>query len=476
MPKQEILEYIQTQMAQSANRLEGYTKDIKGHHLHQRSVYLVLAKYLKGFLQGVSEPRMIIMPGLRGTGKTTLLAQLFLKQPAAGVDKLYISVDEIVKRFDVGLWDLLDHYEALIGYRLEELKQPLIFFLDEVHYDPKWAAFLKSVYDRTKKVMVVCTGSAALLLREQMNADIARRAVFIDVHPVNFIEYLLLKNNKYPVKGLAEEIRKAFWTSTQAKDVFGLLKAQESNVKNYWKDIDVLEIQRYVKLGTFPFTIHFDNEVLALDYLGQMMSKVAYTDIPQFAAFDFETLKKIEKILYLLAASVGMSVANLSDTISTKANQIHDLLDAMIKAGLLIRILPYGGHVKQVNKPSKYLFATPALRYFYLSSRDSVGVFVNYQGYLFEDIVAMYFTRILEKFGVTSLTYDVGEGGADFVITKGEKKIVWEVGIGEKNKKQVIQTMKKINGDLGILLHSGNLSLDEENNIVSVPWQWFLLI
>lgn len=477
MSNQELLEYIQTQIAQSSNRLNGYTRDSQGRELHKRSVYLILAKYVGDFLKGtISDPRIIIMPGLRGTGKTTLLAQIFLNQISSGVDKLYISADEVVKRFDTGLWELLEHYEKLVGSRLEELKQPLVLFFDEIHYDRKWAAFLKSIYDRSKKVMVICTGSAALLLREQVNADIARRAVFVDVHPVNFIEYLLLKNHKYPVKGLSEELREALLLPVKAESVFKALKELGPKVNGYWKDIDNLEIQRYVKLGTFPFTIHFDNETLALDYVGQMLNKVAYTDVPQFASFDFETLKKIEKILYLLSFSVGTSVANLSDTIETKANQVHDLLDALVKAGILNRVLPFGGHFKQVRKPSKYLFATPALRYYFLSSRDSVGVFQNYQGYLFEDIVAMYFNRTLEKFGGSSLTYDVAEGGADFIVTRADRKAVWEVGVGEKNKKQVIQSMKKIEGHVGIVLHSGELSLDQENNIISVPWKWFLLM
>jgi len=476
MINQEIIKYLQTHTVQSVKRLEGYIKDAQGRSLFKRSVYLVLEKHINAFFKGNTEPRIIIMPGLRGTGKTTLLAQLFLNLPAHGLNKLYISIDEVVKRFDINLWDFLDHYEELMGYHLEDLKEPLILFFDEIHYDSKWASFLKGIYDRTKKVMIVCTGSATLLLREQMNADIARRAIFVDVHPVNFIEYLLLKNHKNPVKGLAEDLKDTLLLSNNAQEVYASLKKQEGKVKEYWKDITPLEIQRFVKLGTLPFTIHFENESLAIDYIGQMINKVAYTDIPQFASFDFETLNKIENILYLLSSDVGMSVAHLSDTIATKSNLVHDILDALVKAGLLIRVLPYGGHFKQVRKPSKYLFTTPALRYYFLSSRDSVGVFSNYQGFLFEDIAGMYLNKILEKFGVSSLTYDVCEGGADFIVTRGEKKIIIEVGAGEKGVKQVTQTMDKTHGDFGIILHSGKLDLNEKNNVVSIPWIYFLLI
>jgi len=476
MSNEEIIKYLQTHTAQSTKRLEGYAKDTQGHSLFKRNVYLVLEKHINAFREGRADPRMVIMPGLRGTGKTTLLAQSFLNLPAHGLNKLYISVDEVIKRFDINLWDLIDHYEEILGIHLEDLNEPLILFFDEIHYDPKWASFLKGIYDRTKKVMIVCTGSAALLLREQMNADLARRAIFVDIHPVNFAEYLLLKDTKPPVKGLAEDLKEVLLFSNDAKQIYTGFKKQEEKVRGYWKDITPLEIQRFVKIGTLPFTIHFDNESLAIDYIGQMINKVIYTDIPQFAPFDFETLNKIEKILYLLSGDVGMSVAHLSDTISTKSNLVHAVLDALVKAGLLVRVLPYGGHFKQVRKPSKYLFATPALRYYFLSSRDSVGVFTNYQGFLFEDIAVMYLNKILEKSGTSSLTYDVSQGGADFIVTRGEKKIIIEVGAGEKGIKQVEQTMGKINGNLGIILHSGKLDLEEKKNIVRIPWNYFLLI
>ena len=476
MSNEEIIKYLQTHTAQSTKRLEGYAKDSQGHFLFKRNIYLVLEKHINAFREGKTDPRMVIMPGLRGTGKTTLLAQSFLNLPAHGLNKLYISVDEVIKRFDINLWDLLDHYEEILGVHLEDIKEPLILFFDEIHYDPKWASFLKGIYDRTKKVMIVCTGSAALLLREQMNADLARRAIFVDIHPVNFPEYLLLKDAKPPVKGLAEDLKEVLLFSNDAKQIYTGLKKQEDKVREYWKDITPLEIQRFVKTGTLPFTIHFDNESLVIDYIGQMINKVIYTDIPQFAPFDFETLNKIEKILYLLSGDVGMSVAHLSGTISTKSNLVHAILDALVKAGLLIRVLPYGGQFKQVRKPSKYLFATPALRYYFLSSRDSIGIFTNYQGFLFEDIAVMYLNKILEKSGASSLTYDVSEGGADFIITRGDKKIIIEVGAGEKGINQVEQTRTRINGDLGIILHSGKMDLDGGKNIVRIPWNYFLLI
>jgi len=472
MKNKELQEYIQTQITQAPKKLKGLTNDLQGKLLFKRSVFLVLQKYANDFLEKGTEPRIIVMPGLRGTGKTTLLAQLFLSLPNENITKLYLSVDEAVKRFDVSLWDVIENYEMLIGKHIEETENPLILFLDEIHYDKKWAFFLKSMYDKSKRVMIFCTGSAALLLREQVNADIARRVYFTDIHPVCFSEYMLLKYNKFPVKGIGKIIREAILYSKSAKDVYEKLEKENNKVQNYWLGIDTFEIRRYITLGTFPFTLKSKNEVLAVNFVSQIINKVIYTDIPQFYKFENETLNRIDKILYLISETLGVSVTKLSETLEIKPDTLRLILKSLENSGLISRVSPYGAHFRQVKKPSKYLFATPSLRFSYLSTRESIGIFENYQGSLFEDIVNMYLARILSQDSNFSLTYDASKGGADFIITIGSQKVVIEVGAGKKGYKQIIATSQKIKPKYNIIVSNNEL----EYNAVKVPFNYFLLI
>ena len=476
MKNKELQEYIQAQIVQSPKRLKGLTNDMQGKPLFKRSVFLVLQKYLNDYLQKGTEPRIIVMPGLRGTGKTTLLAQLFLSSPNDNVTKMYLSVEEALKRFDVNLWDILENYEAIIGKHIEEIDAPLILFLDEIHYDEKWALFLKSMYDKSRKVMIFCTGSAALLLREQINADVARRVFFVDVHPVSFSEYMLFKYDKFPVKGIGQIIKEAILYSKDAREVYEKLKKEEDKVKRYWLDVDTFEIQRYIKLGTFPFTLRSENEILAVSFVSQIINKVIYTDIPQFYKFETETLNRIDKILYLISETLGVSVTKLSETLEMKPDTLRLILKSLESSGLILRIAPYGAHFRQVKKPSKYLFATPSLRFSYLSSRESMGIFENYQGSLFEDIVGMYLNRILPPFSGFSLTYDVSEGGADFIVTLGNQKIVIEVGAGKKGYKQIIATALKVNPKYNIIISKNELEYSEEYNAIKIPLNYFLLM
>lgn len=476
MKNVELQAYLQGQIVQSPNRLQGLTNDMEGKPLFKRDIFLVLQKYVTDYLKKGSEPRIIVMPGLRGTGKTTLLAQLFLSLPNEPITKLYLSVEEAIKRFDVTLWDIIENYEILFGRHIEELNTPLILFLDEIHYDDQWALFLKSMYDKSKQVMIFCTGSSALLLREQINADVARRVFFEDIYPVSFSEYMLIKHRKLPITGISQTMIATMLYSASAKEIYKKLQPKNNAVKKYWLDIDAFEMQRYIKLGTFPFTLKSENEALAVSFVSQIINKVIYADIPQFYKFENETLNRIDKILYLISETLGVSVTKLCETMEMKPDTLRLILKALESSGLITRVAPYGAHFRQVKKPSKYLFATPALRFSYLSSRESIGLFNNYQGSLFEDIVGMYLYQIIPQFGGYSLTYDVSAGGADFIVTLGSKKIVIEVGAGEKGYKQIRATALKVSPKYSIIISNDELEYSEEYNAIKIPFQYFLLM
>jgi len=476
MKNKELQEYIQSQIVQSQKRLKGLVNDMDGKPLFKRRVFSDLYKYASDFLKNGNEPRIIVMPGLRGTGKTTLLAQLFLSLPDNNMTKMYLSVEEAIKRFDVDLWDIIENYEDLIGKHLEDFDSPLFLFLDEIHYDKKWAMFLKTMYDKSKKVMIFCTGSSALLLREQINADAARRVFFVDINPVSFPEYMLFKYNKSSIEETGEIIKDAILLSDNAKEVFDKLKKEESNIKNYWIDIDRLEIEKYIKTGTFPFSLKLKNEFLAVNFVSQIINKVIYADIPQFYKFDQETINKMDKILYLISDTLGVSVNKLSGTIEIDSETLRLILKSFESSGLIFRVAPRGAHFKQIKKSSKYLFATPSLRFSYLSSRESIKLFDNYKGSLLEDTVGMYLNRVLPKFGEDSLTYDVSEGGADFIISFGDRKIVVEVGTGKKGYGQIVKTAEKIDSKYGLIISDDELEYSEEYNSVKIPLKYFLLI
>jgi len=88
----------------------------------------------------------------------------------------------------------------------------------------------------------------------------------------------------------------------------------------------------------------------------------------------------------------------------------------------------------------------------------------------------MYLNRMFPSFGNSSLTYDASKGGADFIVTLGNQKIVIEVGVGKKGYKQIITTAQKVNSKYNIIISNNELEYSEEYNAIKIPLNFFLLI
>jgi predicted AAA+ superfamily ATPase len=474
--KEEFLNYIHRAIAQTNFRLHGYVVDREGNFYPKRSAFVIFKKYIEDYLKGDTEPRWIVMPGLRGVGKTTLLSQLFIDVlTSSNIYKFYLSVDEIVRRFNASLWDVIEAYEIILGKRLEQIEKKMFLFFDEIQYDPKWDSALKTFYDRTKNVFILCTGSSATLLRKQISSDSARRAYFEELYPMSFTEYVNLKFKKDPVKDLGEKIKKIILDGDNSEEIFRNLKMIENEVKEYWFGLDILGINQFLKFGSMPFSLVIKEEAVILNQLEQIFQKIVYNDISQITDFDNETLNKIYGLIYMLSDSFEVSLTNLSRVLGVSKDTLSVILKTLENAGFLYRIAPYGSHYKQVRKPYKYLFATPAFRYLLLTERESISSFENFKGKLLEDVVGLYLRRITRGLSDFSLTYDSSQSGADFILKIKEKKIVIEVGYGEKGLKQVVFTLNRVKGTYGLVI-SENDTLKVEKNVIFLPINYFLLI
>ncbi len=473
---EKISVYLRNQLAQADKRLKAYTIDRQGKDYFERSAGLVLRKYLRNYTQYGNEPRWIAVPGLRGVGKTTLLAQLYTKFRCGPNRKLYISLDEARSVLGINLVDILTVYEEILGTVFENLQEPIYIFIDEVQYEENWGLVLKSLYDRSNKVFIFCTGSSALSI--QTNPDISRRVVFEKLYPMSFTEYILIKDRKTPITGLGGLIREALLNSETAEQLFISLQKLQNSVNSYWGSIDRLEIDKYLKYGTLPFTLQYTQETLIYEQIEKTLANIVTKDIPQLGKFDQTTISRMTQILYTIASSDITSLQSLTKTLNMSITTLAEILDVFEKSEVLLRVYPDGSLFGQVKKPSKYLFLAPAYRSMFFNLIGSITTYGNYKGKLLEDAVGLYLSRILGlRFG-SALTYDIVPNGADFIITLNtvkNKRIPIEVGFGDKTFAQVKQTMVKIKGTYGLSVSTSRLALNQDKDIVSVPLSFFLL-
>lgn len=471
---EELSVYIQNQLSRARDRLLSYTQNKAGTEYHKRSIFLKLQKYINAFINTTSEERWLIIPGLRGVGKTTILAQLYFYLVHKDFKPLFISLNEVKHLFNATLQNVLDVYEEIIGINFERLDKPLFLLIDEIQIDPEWAQTLTTIYNRTKNIFIVCSGSSAVQL--QTDADTARRAIQEKLYPMNFTEYEMLKNDILPIPHLKHTLKQSLYFSNTAKEVFDALKTLEQKQLAYWTKVDRIDIQEFLTIGTLPFAIQKEERIRTYERIFQMIDNIITKDIQSLGFFDFNTLGVIKRLLFIIAENDAISVNKLSQTLNINHLTTTNILETLEKAELLIKVSAFGANIRAIRKPAKYLFMSPAIRSTFLNIAGIESTLLVRQGRLLEDIMGEYFYREFVRQGIGTLSYDCTKDAADFILQiLNKNQIAIEIGIGQKTFKQVISTMKRIKCNYGIVIHKGKLSVNETLNIVKVPIEYILL-
>jgi predicted AAA+ superfamily ATPase len=471
--KQRLHAFLRDQISQGAFRTHAHVYDDKGQKNPERDLFPELKILLRKFLAGTSAIRWLVLPGLRGTGKTTLLAQLYHATPVSDQRKLFLSVDQVSQTFGATLQEMVLTYEEMLG-GFERLQEPVFLFLDEVQYDPRWAAFLKTVYDRTNKVFVVATGSSAVMLN--VNADVARRSISKKVLPLCFTEYLRIKLGKKENQNLSKKIKAALFDSRNAQECHAKLVALEPAIKKYLIDIKPSEIQDYINFGTLPYMVALNNEALVYDQIKKTLDRVVTVDIPLMGKFRPEITSKFSMLLYAIADSDQLSIHNLATVLEVSRPTVMRMLEALEQSELVLRMYPFGSHRAQVRKPSKYFFSSPAFRAMYFRFIGSTQRREIYEGKMIEDTITLYLARVVPMYAGMSLTFDAQLGGADFILRDGLRTLPIEAGRGTKSATQVMRSLRKTGGEYGLVVSATGLGILGSNNAVAVPLEYFLLI
>jgi len=474
---QKIKEYINEQIAQLDFRTKAYVFDSGNKKRPNRNIFIKVQSHLDKFIKGKAAFRWIALTGLRGAGKTTILYQLYHKNKNADGYFLTLSMDEVAQTLNSSITEVIKTFEEIIGRSVSNLDKPLFLFIDEVQYDPKWGIALKAIYDKSDKVFIFTTGSAAVLMN--MNADVARRAIHERIYPLSFTEFVKIKNNHFEEKGLAQEIRNIIFTRKDAKSVFLALKEIEQKINKYYLNISRLDFENYLYYGTLPFMIALENESIVYDQINKSLERVIYKDMPQIEGFSADIINKVPAILYAIADMDAFNFSTLASRFEISRTKVGEIFSVLEKTEVIHRIYPYGSHFNQVTKkPSKYLFSSPAFRAMYYKMIGNTISAEDARGRLLEDLVGMYLYRFIDNRSEFSIAYDSAQGGADFILKGLNNILAIEVGVNKKEYRQVMKTAQKVGADFSIVISekSDELEYVEDINAIKLPLKYFILI
>jgi len=132
--------------------------------------------------------QVIVLTGMRRTGKSTLLGQL----RARSTQGLYINFED-TRLTALEKDDLPRLLEAI--EQLAPDNTPLFF--DEVQVLPSWEHLIRTLHDRGRRVVV--TGSNASLLSRELGTKLTGRRLSYEIYPFSYGEYLLHRGRPRPL-------------------------------------------------------------------------------------------------------------------------------------------------------------------------------------------------------------------------------------------------------------------------------------
>ncbi|MEM7815909.1 MAG: ATP-binding protein, partial [Candidatus Aenigmatarchaeota archaeon] len=87
--------------------------------------------------------------------------------------------------------DILKEYSTLTD--MDYRKERIYLFLDEAQKSKSWIDSVKLIYDNFPKIKILVSGSASLNILSEAKKNLAGRAVYYELRPLSFSEFLDLK-------------------------------------------------------------------------------------------------------------------------------------------------------------------------------------------------------------------------------------------------------------------------------------------
>ena len=280
----------------------------------------VKREILDEILNWFKDNRIIILTGLRRSGKSTILKQI-MKNKA-----YYCYVNFEDERFiDFKASDFEELNEVLI----EVYGNPKIYFFDEVQNIEKFETFIRRLQDQGKKIVI--TGSNASLLSKELGTRLTGRYKSFAVYPFSFTEFLKFKNI---------ESEKSWFYITEKK--VKLIKL----------------FDEYLFNGGMPEYLKNNDK----DYIRTVYENILYRDV--IARYSIKRQRLLKELVNILATNIASLFTYNALKESLKfANSItvKEYISYLSNSYLFFELQKFDFSIrKQLNSPKKIYTIDPA--------------------------------------------------------------------------------------------------------------------
>lgn len=455
----------------------------KNKKFNRRSDYYNIIDYIDKFLEGESINRFLVLPGLRDVGKTTILFQVYeylLKEKNINQQNiLYFACDRLRRTGEADIFDVVNYYcETFHNSIIETLPQPVFILIDEAQYDKQWALNGKIIFDASKNIFMIFSGSSALKLSN--NPDAARRLLNIPIYPLTYSQHLKLKYGDYK-NNISDPLIQMIFDGEINNSAE--IERRIINIYSHFQNYDISEWKTFLEFGGFPSSFYQNTDDITKKIVN-MIEKVVMTDMNNIEGINTDTQNLAFQILnYFAFQNPGeVSIGSLSNMFDAKKPLVTKVINILEKTQLIFHIEAFTSSVKRTTKPNEYFFATSSLKH--ILSLDVGNAILEdetaYFGKLLENYVASSFHNLDNKSKMSyKIYYDdskkkSSDKNVDFIVQRGlEKPVPIEVSCGDKDKSQIKHAINRYKSTHGIIISKTTTNIVKKDNIIYLPPEIF---
>jgi len=390
---------------------------------------------LKEIKQYLNLPHVIIISGLRRSGKSTLLKEI--KHRYYEDENIYYFnfEDERLVNFTLEDFNLL--YETF----MEIVGKSNIFFFDGIQVVNGWEAFVRRMNDKGYKFFI--TGSNSSMLSREMGTKLTGRSIAIELYPFSFKECLSYVNVDTNKTMLLTEDR-------------ALIKK---------------EFNEYIDNGGMPEYRIYKNDKTLKD----LYENILYRDV--IVRYNLSDEKSLKELTHFLFSNYGKEISynNLKSMLNLGSiNTVKHYTNYLENSYLIFTIPKYDESLKKQIYSKKKVYVIDMGLINLISFKFSKN-----SGRILENIVFLELKRKNKD-----IFYHKEKSECDFII-KDKLKIVQAIQVtqnlddGNKSREiaGLLEACKKYKLKEGMILtydQEEEIIVDGKKIVVEPVWKWLL--
>lgn len=444
-------------------------------------------------IQSIDNEKILALIGPRRVGKSTLMYQIIETLINKNIDEkriLFFSLDEQFLTSLQNIARIIQIYSIyILKQPIDNLKEKIYIFIDEIQAIPSWEISLKKYYDLQYSIKFIVSGSSALNIQDGSSESLVGRIHHQIVLPLKFFDFLKFREgtDKEMIEKLrieSKKMRESIKQVLYGENISNLYESINESILSSvpYKEKIILNLNQYLIRGGYPENISVELSEAASN-VGEYIHLVLFRDIIRNRRINNPIA--LEDLLRIIAkeSSQIISKETLENTLDLRREALNTYIH-LLKSTFLINESEFyaTSRTKSIRKEKKMFVSDVGIRNILSSglteylSKDDVEM-----GKIVETIVTDHIRRL--KFNLDPIPnprtfYWKEKYELDIVINPFDKLIAVEVKFRENisnNDLKGLETFReKFNPVISLVITKKHF--EKRNSILFIPLWIFLLI